>query len=233
MAHHTLAICAAGLTTGLAIGALTAGYHLSWRKRLANWGATPQEVARPLAGDDVHAGADLVTTRAIAIAAPPSCVWPWLVQMGSGRGGTYSYDWVENLLGLDMHSADVILPQFQNVALGDEFPLAGRGAVMRIAALEPQRELAFCCGEGSWVSSYALFPQQDATRLVSRNRIMLPTGTTRAKLIRALVEPCWLVFERKMLLGIKYRAEQLASQDDFGPAWADGMSRFVWRGEQL
>jgi hypothetical protein len=217
MAHHSQSVRAAGLTTGLAIGLLAMGYHLHWRKRLTNWGATPAEVALPLAGDEVRADVDLVTTRAIAISAPPSCVWPWLVQMGSGRAGTYSYDWAENLIGLDMHSAEVILPQFQQVSLGDEFPLAGRNSVMRVAAVEPERQLAFCCGDGKWVSSYRLLPAADTTRLVSRNRIVLPDGTPRAMLIRAFMEPCWLMFERKMLLGIKCRAERLAHDAGLAP----------------
>jgi len=220
MTHHSLTVCAAGFTTGLAIGVLAVGCRLVWRKRFANWGATPDEVALPLAGDEVRADVDLVTTRAIAISAPPDFVWPWLVQMGSGRGGTYSYDWAENLIGLDMHSAEVILPQFQQVALGDEFPLAGRKSVMRVAALEPGRQLAFCCGDGKWVSSYRLLPAADTTRLVSRHRIVLPDGTPRAKLIRAFAEPCWLMFERKMLLGIKFRAERLAHDAGRAPAAA-------------
>ena len=66
--------------------------------------------------------ADLATTRAITIKAPPDAIWPWLVQMGSGRGGAYTYDWIENLLGLNMHSADQILPQYQDLKIGDELP---------------------------------------------------------------------------------------------------------------
>ena len=234
MAEHTLALCAAGLATGLAAGALAAGYQFGWRGRLANWGATPEEIRLPLPGDNVRADVDLVTTRAIAISAPPSCVWPWLVQMGSGRGGAYSYDWVENLMGLDMHSADVILPQFQDLAIGDEFPVAGRGGVMRVAALEPERQLVFSCGEGRWVASYALLPQRDKTRLISRNRIVLcHDDWPGSKLARALlIEPCWLVFERKMLIGIKDRAERLARHSELTAA-GPVPSSFHWTGEEL
>src|SRR5215472_13799956 len=101
---------AVGFTTGIAVTALAASYHYVWRNRLVTWGSTAAEatIERP--------GGDLMTTRAVAISAPPSCVWPWLAQMGSGRAGHYSYDWIENLLGLDMHSAEVILPQFQDIA---------------------------------------------------------------------------------------------------------------------
>ena len=79
----------------------------------------------------------IVATRAITIDAPPAAIWPWLVQMGSGRGGVYTYDWIENLFGLDMHSARRILPQYQGVKVGDEFPLGPGQPAMRIAVLDP------------------------------------------------------------------------------------------------
>jgi hypothetical protein len=223
-----------GLAAGLVAGALAAGYHFGWRRWLATWGATADEVDRPLPGDEVRSDADLVTTRAIAISAPPSSIWPWLVQMGSGRAGTYSYDWVENLLGLDMHSADVILPQFQNIALGDEFPLRGRNGVMRITTLEPERSVAFCCMEGKWVSSYSLFPSEKATRLVSRNRIALGQDCAASRMFSAmLLEPSWMLFERKMLIGIKDRAERHARESRYACQEAGTLDDLVWAGEHL
>jgi len=224
----------ASMATGVVAGALAAGYHFGWRRWLATWGATADEVIRPLPGDEVRADADLITTRAIAISAPPSTIWPWLVQMGSGRAGCYSYDWLENLLGLDMHSANVILPQFQDIELGDEFPLRGRDGIMRIAAFEPEHSLAFCCGEGKWVSSYALFPGERATRLVSRNRIVLPKDCAAARLLSALLlEPGWMLFERKMLIGIKDRAERQVRDSGY-TCPADGIADdLVWAGEHL
>ena len=95
------------------------------RRWILGWGATTAERELPLPGDDLVADADIQSTRAVTIDAPPASVWPWLVQMGSGRGGAYTYDWIENLLGLDMHSADRILPELQDLALGDELPLGG------------------------------------------------------------------------------------------------------------
>ena len=83
-------------------------------------------MSRKLPGDELLPRAGIVATRAITIDAPPAAIWPWLVQMGSGRGGVYTYDWIENLFGLDMHSTRRILPQYQDVKVGDEFPLGPR-----------------------------------------------------------------------------------------------------------
>jgi hypothetical protein len=159
MGENALAAYAVGFTTGIAVTVLAASYHYVWRNRLVTWGATAAEVAADLPGDDLSPGADLVTTRAVAISAPPSCVWPWLAQMGSGRAGRYSYDWIENLFGLDMHSAEVILPQFQNIVPGDEFPIGGRHGVMRVELAEPEQHLALEFCDGRLISSFALLPQ--------------------------------------------------------------------------
>ena len=108
------------------IGAALSGlatYPLFLRRRCLTWGARPDEVSRKLPGDELLADAGIVATRAITVDATPAAIWPWLVQMGSGRGGVYTYDWIENLFGLDMHSTRRILPQYQGVKVGDEFPL--------------------------------------------------------------------------------------------------------------
>src|SRR4051812_36473665 len=90
------------------------------RTPILTWGATAAEAAAQLPGDELLEEADGVATRAISIDALPSAVWPWIAQMGpSPRGGAYTYDWIENLLGLDMHSADRILPEFQRPQVGE------------------------------------------------------------------------------------------------------------------
>src|ERR1039458_10160330 len=85
---------------GVAAGAATLSYPLIFRRRCLTWGARPEEVTRELPGDELLRGPDIVSTRAITVNAPPGAVWPWLVQMGSGRGGAYTYDWIENIFGL-------------------------------------------------------------------------------------------------------------------------------------
>ena len=96
-------------------GAAAAGaflYRKLLRRPILTWGATAEEAAARLPGDELLEDADGVATRAITIEAPRSAVWPWIAQMGpSPRGGAYTYDWIENLLGLSMQSADRVLPE--------------------------------------------------------------------------------------------------------------------------
>ena len=160
-----------------------------------------------LPGDDLLPDAEVVSTRAVTIEAAPSTVWPWLVQMGSGRGGVYSYDWIENLLGQDTHSADDILPQFQHLALGDVLPIGPKGPGMRVEIFDPERTLAFRSTDGAWVWIFHLETRWLETRLISRNRIAAGGSWPRRLASRVVMEPGSLVMERRMLRGIKERAE--------------------------
>jgi hypothetical protein len=197
----------------LALGGAAAAYQTVLRDRCLRWGASAEEVAREMPGDELIADPDMLATRAITINAPPSAIWPWLVQMGSGRGGAYTYDWIENLLGLDMHSADEVLPEHQVLEVGDLLPMGTKGAAMRVEVLDPERFLVFRVGDGNWVWIFGLYPESSTTRLVSRNRISVPQPSLLQRLFNLLfMEPGSLVMERKMLLGIKERAERLAGE---------------------
>jgi len=196
---------------GLAAGLAPLAYPLFLRRRCLTWGARADEVTMKLPGDELLPDAGLVTTRAITIDAPPDAIWPWLVQMGSGRGGAYTYDWIENIFGLNMHSTDEILPEFQDLKAGDELPMGPGQPVMRVEVLDPERVLAIRIADGNWVWIFALLPETGSTRLISRNRIVtagLPPAARPFYLL--FMEPGSLVMERKMLLGIKTRAERLA-----------------------
>ncbi len=198
---------------GLAAGAAALSYPILFRGKCLNWGARPDEISRELPGDDLLTDADIVATRAITIDASPGDIWPWLVQMGSGRGGAYTYDWIENLFGLGMHSADEILPRFQDLKLGDEIPLGPGRPIMRVEVFEPERALTLRFEDQKWVWTFALFPEGAATRLVSRNRIATPHPSAVTRLVNLLVmEPGSLVMEQKMLRGIKERVQRLARQ---------------------
>jgi len=202
------------VTRRLAAAAVLAGVALAYprvlRPWILSWGSTAAEAAAALPGDSLLPDADRVSTRAITIDAPADAVWPWIVQMGPApRGGAYTYDWIENLLKLDMHSAERILPEFQDPRLGEEI---GYGANrMRVALVEPRRAFAWLSADGNWLWSFVLEESGGRTRLLSRNRFNLPTLAARVAMVP--MEAGSLVMERKMLRGIRRRAERV---------WRDG-----------
>lgn len=205
------------LTSGLAAaGATAALYGLAVRPWQRRWGATRAEAHRPLPGDALVPRPDYETTRAITIDAPAEAVWPWIVQLGQGRGGFYSYDWLENLFGLDIHSADRIEPDWQTIERGDAVRMAppdrfnGAGR-MDVALVEGKRALVLRSPAeappdraASW--AFVLAPVDDtATRLLVRLRLRAPLA------MRLMLDPAHFIMERKMLYGMKRRAEQSAS----------------------
>ena len=190
-------------------GAFAALYQLVLRRPILTWGATEAEATSRLPGDELLERADGVATRAIGIDAPVTAVWPWLAQMGpSPRGGAYTYDWIENLLGLNMHSSDSVLPEFQHPEVGATFSLGSNR--MRMDRVESERVLAWRSEDGNWVWTFVLEERDGRTRLISRNRFRLPTLTARLGMLP--MEPASLVMERRMLRGIRQRAERLASR---------------------
>ena len=191
------------------LAGLGAVYRLVVRGRILIWGTTRDEATARLPGDELLEAADGVATRAIEIDAPPAAIWPWIAQMGPApRGGAYTYDWIENLLGLNMHSVDKVLPEFQHPQIGDTI---GYGSnLMRVEVVEPEHVLAWRSEDGNWVWTFIIKSDNGSSRLISRNRFRLPTRI--ARLGMALMEPASLVMERKMLRGIKQRAEKLDRQ---------------------
>jgi len=186
-------------------------YRKVLRRSILTWGATDEEAMARLPGDELLDDADGVATRAITIDAPASAVWPWIAQMGpSPRGGAYTYDWIENLLGLNMHSADSVLPEYQHPKVGQGFGYGSNS--MRFKIVEPDHVLATQSADGNWVWSFILNEDDGGTRLISRNRFRLPRLRDRIGMLP--MEPGSLVMERKMLHGIKQRAERLASEQE-------------------
>jgi hypothetical protein len=200
------------MAAGAAVMALAGGaalYEKMLRRRILTWGATADEAEARLPGDELLEDASGVATRAISIDAPVSDVWPWVAQMGpSPRGGAYTYDWIENLLGLNMHSADSVLPDYQHPRVGDRFGLGANR--MTFELVEPEHVLAMRSADGDWVWSFVLDDRDRGTRLISRNRFRLPRLRDRVGMLP--MEPGSLLMERKMLHGIKERAERLAVQ---------------------
>ncbi|HEY5386351.1 MAG TPA: hypothetical protein VIL79_00460, partial [Thermoleophilia bacterium] len=125
-----------------------AGVWVALRPRTLAWGASCDEVVRPLPGDDLVANPLYVTTRAITVKAPAAVVWPWLVQLGQNRGGFYTYDVLENLMGLDIHSAGTIRPEWQDLHAGEDFVNLDPDGYMKmtIAVLETERAFVIRSG---------------------------------------------------------------------------------------
>ena len=201
------------LPTLFAILIVAALYWFPIRRWMNRWGATPPDRARVMAGDGLLPDPMYSGTTAITVNASPEHIWPWLVQIGYRRGGLYSYDWLDRLFGyLDRPSATRILPEFQNLAVGDTIPM-GQGPSWPVAVIEPRRALVLDMRNMSsfdWVWQFGLYPiDETRTQLVSRSCVR--PLTLWARLFTYVIEPAGFVMTRRMLLGIKQRAEGLTS----------------------
>ena len=197
------------LGTAAAGAGLLAVYAKLVRPRAMRWGATEEEAARPLPGDEVVARADYVATRAITIDAPPQDVWPWLVQIGSGRAGWYSYDRMDNA---GMPSATEIIAELQQLQVGDLIPMvAGKDIGVRVKELEPDRRMLWWDVKGEYSWEWLLEPVDGRTRLIQRLRVTRHPWTP--KMLYELVAANGdVVMQRKLLRGVKQRAERLAAR---------------------
>jgi hypothetical protein len=200
------------------------------RRAYNHWGTTTGEGRSRLSGDELIPEPGLSHTRAISIDAPPARVWRWLVQIGQGRGGLYSYDALENLIGCRIHSAEQIVPELQHLAVGDVVRLGPeRYPAFRVIDLEPAQTLVLVAVDPAtheppplpvanasttattW--SWELRPtdQGMSTRLLTRQRLTFPGASS---ILWHLLEPIDFVMERRMLVGIKRRAERIAPVDE-------------------
>src|SRR6266496_4230437 len=162
----------AALAGTFVIASAAAAYILAVRPWQLRWGATDEELDATLAGDDLIANPDLMATRAITVHAVAAQVWPWIAQLGQGRGGFYSYDALENLAGCDIHSADRIVPEWQDIKVEDQVKLAPEVG-LGVAVVEQGRALVLQGG----VPMGAAPPPYDFTwAFVVREQ---PEGTTR------------------------------------------------------
>jgi len=142
-------------------------------------------------------------TRAIGIDATPGDVWPWLVQIGYGRAGWYSYDWIDNDFKA---SAREVLPEYQDLAAGDKIlMMPAMGFVVK--SIDEDRSIVSVLEDGSTSWCLALYPADDGgTRLVSRWRPKFDV-TPATVAMTALAEPGTFIMEQKMLRTIRARAE--------------------------
>jgi hypothetical protein len=178
------------------------------RPRTMRWGATDEEVARPLPGDTVLARPGFSATRAITIRARPEQIWPWLLQIGTGRAGWYSYDQLDNA---GIPSATEIIPELQDLQVGDLIPMVmGEEVGPRVRELEPNRRMLWVTeDEMSW--EWLLEPiDEQTTRLLNRIRGIYPPLLSRRMPYAILASTVDIVMNRKQLRQIKARAERLA-----------------------
>ena len=199
----------------LGIAAVAVVWWFMGRPWALRWGSTEEEQSRPMPGDELVPEPQYETTKAITIEAGPEDVWPWLVQIGKGRGGLYSVDWLDRLFRiLDAPSAEEILSQFQDLREGDVIPIGGT-AGWPVRHLERERCLALGNEEPNgvrWSWVFGLYPSADGTtRFVSRNRVSAPPGISRSMML-AVVDPPAFIMTAAMLRGVRRRAEGLAAQ---------------------
>ncbi len=175
------------------------------RRSYRKWGATDAEAREALPGDAIVTAPVMSYTHAIDIEAAPEDVWPWIAQLGAGRGGWYSYDWLERFVG---KSADHVVPELQEPRIGDEIKQWALevGEPFRVARVEPRGLLLLQAPNTSWLFLLRE-SDQGATRLIVRTRASYPRI---GRVLGALAEPLSLFVERKMVRVIKERAEKLA-----------------------
>ena len=173
---------------------------------MRDWGATAAEQQMALPGDDLIPNPSAQSTLAITINAPPDVVWQWLAQVGQDRGGFYTYTWLENLVGADIHNADEIHPEWQELAVGDEWRLVsadylggvGKDAASSVLISDPGRALVL----EMWGAHVITPITEDSSRLIVRGQSGPANLATTM-----LMDPLVFTMERRMLLGLKARAE--------------------------
>jgi hypothetical protein len=191
-------------------------FVLPW---MNTWGATTEEIRATLPGDELVSDPVSQTTQAVSIRARPEQIYPWLLQIGVDRGGMYSYDSLENLLGLNVHTIDRIVPELQNVKPGDFWGFTPKGygppeaPGVYVMSLDPNRAVIGCFGSlsappppctGTW--QLVLQPRSDGTtRLILRARTDAASPMTG--IFGAIFEPITFVMQRGMLLGFRDRIE--------------------------
>jgi hypothetical protein len=209
------------LATAAVVAVSVVGYERwikPWQRR---WGATAEEGAISLPGDEQVAEPASQVTRAITIDAAPERVWPWIVQLGADRGGFYSYDWLENLFGLAIHSADGIVAAWQELQVGDVvYASRDRTAGWYVVDLRPNQALVLKVAnvaagrplrrdeqlKWEFLWTFALRPAASGgTRLLVRERTAFGSALTRTML--APIGLVSFVMTRRMMLGIKRRVE--------------------------
>ena len=206
MRRRTFITTAAALAGGTYVGR-------TLHRRQKSWGSRPEEVNEPLPGDSLISTPGSQSTRAISIAAPPEKVWPWLLQIGQNRGGFYSFTRLENLLHLDIHNADEIHPEWQNLETGDSVRLADGMDLVALIITPPEALVLWGDSnapdaplEFNFTWAFILRSEGDGSRLIVRERY---DWTSPKGALQVLpLSPIIFLMTWGMLRGIKQRAER-------------------------
>jgi hypothetical protein len=189
------------------------------RRYYRNWGTTKEECRSTLLGDELVGRPAVQSTEGVWINAPADAIWPWLVQMGQDRGGLYSYETLENMVGLHYRNADRIHPEWQRLVPGDVVRLAPRGwmgrrdgVALRVAQAIDNEAIVLrgTPPDFPWdaVWSFHLAPRwEDRCRLLVRTRARL--RYPGEVVVTELAGPVTALVTRGMLLGVKRRVESL------------------------
>jgi hypothetical protein len=193
----------------LALSILLGGYLLIYRPQQLRWGATDQEVARAMPGDDIQRQPIFNSTRAITIGARPEQIWPWLVQMGYKRAGFYGYDALDNA---GIPSADRIIPALQQLKVGDAFPI-WEGVNYQVVAIDPNHSLVLESSDQSTMA-LGLYPLDAGhTRLFWRIHNAAYNWASPYVALQLFTDAVDFFAVRQNLLGIQARAEGVAPMD--------------------
>lgn len=202
------------------------------QSRRNRWGASDAELKNSFLGDELLSEPRWMWTHAVTVKAPVDRVWPWLVQIGQGRSGFYSYEYLENLVGCNIHNANSIIPELQNLKVGDGIKLHPKAPPMPVALIAPHRALVLHAKdytpedestgpakpktENTFSTSWGFYTDKtddNTTRLISRFKVdYIPTLRNKLGYGAFTVGSIGFVMDRKMLIGIKKRAEAIAKQ---------------------
>lgn len=201
--------------TGAALMAACIFFRLLLRPWYSKWGAAESEIDRTLPGDEYVTDPGVSYTQAITIQVSAEAIWPWLVQIGQGKGGFYSYELLENIIGCQISNATSILPEHQDIKVGDGMLMHPEAPALPVAIIEPGQTLVYggrtdMHTSNVWV--FSLDQQGQATRLVTRWMFEYGPGLKNKLGYRWLLEPIAAVMQRKMLITLKELAEDAAAK---------------------